>query len=376
MNLPRSLRGRLILSHLTVVVVATVVLVVASRMLAESFFRSHLHDMAGMMDAVGGMDEAMMRGQMGLSLESIEESFRSSLTSAFALAVLAGIVTAVGAAVIASERIVRPIHAVRNAARRLAAGHYRERVPTPETDELAGLADDVNRLAAKLEATEQRRIELISEVAHELRTPVATIRGYMEGLLDGVFEPTPEVFAAASREASRLERLTADLSELSRAEEGAIRLRRRPVDLDDLVTEVVERWRPRFDAKAIRLTIETSGGISVVGDPDRLTQVITNLISNALRYTDEGGEVAVSVTADGAEAVVMVSDDGKGLSPEELDQVFERFYRADPAVSGGTGIGLTIARDLARLHGGDLTASSPGPGLGATFTLRLPLAHP
>ncbi len=376
MKLPRSLRGRLILSHLTVVVVATIVLVVASRLLAESFFRGHLHDMAGMMDEIGRMGDMMGAGDMRLTLASIEENFRNSLTSAFALAVVAGIVTAVAAAVVASARIVRPIYAVRNAARRLASGHYSERVPTPDTEELAGLAEDVNCLAASLEATEQRRLELISEVAHELRTPVATIRGYMEGLLDGVFEPSPEVFAAASREASRLERLTADLSELSRTEEGAVRLHRSRVDLGSLVADVAERWRPRFDAKSLRLTVETAADVQVDADPDRLTQVFTNLLSNALRYTDSGGHVTVQVGRSDTEATVTVTDDGRGLSPEELDRVFERFFRADPSVSGGAGIGLTIARELARLHGGDLEAASPGLGRGATFTLRLPLARP
>ncbi len=370
MKLPRSLRGRLVLSHLTVVVVATVVLVVASRWLAESFFHAHLIDMDRMMAGNGMMMEDASRFDMA---RTIEENFRTSLSSAFGLAILAGIATAVGAALVASHRIARPLTAVRDAARRLASGHYAERVPIPDTEELASLAEDVNRLAANLEATEQRRIELISEVAHELRTPVATIRGYMEGLLDGVFEPSPEIFAAASREAARLERLTADLSELSRTEEGVIDLDRRAIDVAALVDEIAERWRPRFEAKSIRLMVDASAGTVVEGDPDRLTQIITNLLSNALRYTDAGGRVTVTVDSAGAEARMTVTDDGRGLSPDELDRIFERFYRADPSVSGGTGIGLTIARDLARLHGGDLTAASPGPGRGASFTLHLPL---
>lgn len=369
-----SLRGRLILSHLTVVLVATVVLVVASRVLAESFFRGHLHDMAGMMGGEEMMNGPMMQGDLGVTLSDIEANFRNSLTSALGLAILAGIVTAIGAAIVASMRIVKPIATVRDATRRLAAGHYSERVPTPHTTELAALAEDVNRLAASLEATEQRRLELISEVAHELRTPVATIRGYMEGLLDGVFEQTAEIFAAVSREASRLERLTADLSELSRTEEGAVSLERREVNLAALVGDLVERWRPRFEGESLNLSFETASSPTVVGDPDRLSQVITNLLSNAVRYTQTGGTVTIRVTGSADEAHVTVTDDGRGLTADELDHVFERFYRADPSVPGGAGIGLTIARDLARLHDGDLTASSPGPGLGATFTLTLPLA--
>jgi histidine kinase len=269
------------------------------------------------------------------------------------------------------------VHEVRDATRRLANGHYDERVAEPGERELAELARDVNRLAVELETVERRRARLVSEVAHEMRTPLTTIEGYVEGMLDGIFEPTEEVLGAIGEETSRLQRLASDLAEFSRAEEGAVALHVRVVDLGDLAATSAERLRPQFDEKGVTLAVRGGPPLPVEVDPDRVAQVLTNLFGNALTYTPAGGQVEVQASRDHERARIAVSDTGIGLSPDDLELVFDRFYRVQGAVrpAGGSGIGLTIARGLARAHHGDIEASSPGLDAGSVFTLTLPLAH-
>lgn len=356
-----TLRARLLLSHLAVVAIGITILVLAGRRLGSVFVDDHLRTMTHMM---GGMAE----GEAGQLKAGIDSAFNRALLWT---ALISG-AAAAAAATIAAVRVLRPLEQVRQVARRLATGSYHERVPVPAEEELAALATDVNTLAQALEETEQRRLLLISEVAHELRTPVATLKGYLEGLLDGVFEPDPETVAAAVREANRMERLASDLSALSRAEEGQVDLRLEPADLGQLAAEVAGRLRPQFDDQDVRLQVDTGPPLHVHVDRDRMAQVLTNLVGNALSYTPPGGQVTVRPSLEGDRARIEVSDTGRGLTAEQVDMVFERFYRVDRSAVGGTGIGLTIARSLARLHGGDITVSSPGLGEGSTFVLALP----
>jgi len=358
----QSLRARLMLSHLLVVVVGVVTVLITSRLVAAQFFRSHITNMGH------------MAGMTGAMTTDVEAGFSEAFNQSLLIAVLTSTAAAMIASAFASTRVLRPLRRIRVAARRLAAGSFEERVPVPRETELAALATDVNTLAEALESTEQRRLRLISEVAHELRTPLSTIEGYMEGLLDGVFEPSDEIFAASAREASRLKRLAADLSALSRAEEGMMSLEMETVDLAEIATRAAERLELSFEDKGIALVVDAPISLRVVGDEDRLSQVFTNLLSNALRYTASGGRVEVVARRAGPNALVRVVDDGRGLTDEQLDLVFERFYRVDPDQQSGTGIGLTIARSIARMHGGDLRAESPGLGRGAVFELVVPLA--
>jgi len=362
-RLTGTLRARLVLSHLAVVVISIGVLVVAGRQLGSAFVSSHLHSMGQMM---GGMDM--------VDTAQLEQGIDSAFDQALLWAALLGALAALAAASYGAVRLLRPLDDVRQVARRLATGSYGERAAVPQEAELAGLAGDVNALAQALEATEQRRLRLISEVAHELRTPVATLKGYLEGLLDGVFEPDPETLAASIREARRLERLADDLGALSRAEEGAVDLRLETVDLTRLAVDVANRLRPQFDDQQVTLTVEPGPSLPVSVDTDRITQVLTNLIGNALTYTPTGGHVTVRSARAGHIADVTVTDTGRGLTDEQARLVFDRFYRTDRSTRG-TGIGLTIARSLARLHGGDVTASSPGLGQGSTFRLTLPVIN-
>lgn len=356
----RSLRARLLLSHLAVVAIGIAIVLLVGRQFGSVFVGDHLRSMAG-----------MMRG-MGMEAGQLEQGIDSAFNRALLWAALISGGVATAAASYAAYRVLRPLDEVRRVARRLATGSYHERMPVPEEEELAAVASDVNSLAAALEETEQRRLQLISEVAHELRTPVATLKGYLEGLLDGVFEPDARTLAAGIRETDRLERLAEDLSTLSRTEEGRVDLRPEPMDLGHLVTEIAERLRSQFDDKGVTLKIEVGPALPVMADRDRTAQVLTNLIGNALAYTPASGQVQVRPRRQESMAAVEVSDTGRGLTPEQVSLVFDRFYRVDRSAGPGTGIGLTIARSLARLQGGDISVSSAGPGQGSTFVLSLP----
>jgi signal transduction histidine kinase len=284
--------------------------------------------------------------------------------------------------VFVAGRVLRPVRRLVTASRRLAAGHYGERVPAETPDELGELAAGFNELAGALEATEQRRLELVGDVAHELRTPIATLEGYLEGLLDGVVEPSPATWARLHGEAGRLRRLVDDLQELSRAEAGQIPLRLTAADPGTVVHSAVARLEAQFGEKGLALAVDVPTGLPPVrADHDRAVQVLTNLLTNALRYTPAPGHVRVTAHpaagAAGPAVAFAVTDSGLGVAPEDLPHLFERFYRADKSRSralGGSGIGLTVARALVEAMGGRIRAESAGPGRGSTFAFTLPLA--
>jgi histidine kinase len=288
------------------------------------------------------------------------------------IALAASLVLSTLIALVMSRRTLLSLDQLRVGARGLAAGNYDERVARPAEPELADLADDINHLAASLAQTEQRRAALIGDVAHEMRTPLTTMNGVLEGFDDGLFTAA-ELADAVRTEVARLHHLAGDLAAVSRAEEGRLQLDRQAGDLREVITSVAERLRPRFDTAGIGLTVEAPTALPATFDHERMVQVLTNLIGNALAYTPGGGTVTVNAHATAGEVRIAVTDTGRGLLPQDLERIFERFYRADPHDhSGGTGIGLTISRAIARAHGGRLTATSPGPGRGATFELVVP----
>jgi signal transduction histidine kinase len=288
---------------------------------------------------------------------------------------IALVTTLVGSTIIAivvSRRTLRSVEQLRVGAGRLAAGNYSTPVPRPSEAELADLADDINHLAATLADTEQRRAALIGDVAHEMRTPLTTLSGTLEGFDDGLFT-ADELRSTVRTEVARLQHLAGDLAAVSRAEEGRLYVDRQRCDLREVIQTVVDAIGPRFDTASVGLHIESPSRVSAIVDRERMVQVISNLLDNALAYTPSGGRVDVTVSSTPNDLRVSVTDTGRGLQPDDLDRIFERFYRTDPSDhTGGTGIGLTISRAIARAHGGDLTAASPGPGRGSTFEIVLP----
>lgn len=352
----------MILSHFAVVFVGVITVLIATSLLAPAFIEDHIAAMERIVDSGAGAE----------AIADFETGVLTGFSQALFIGAIVSTIVALIVGIVASNRLLRPIDGIRTATRRLASGAYSERIEPPPEAELAALAQDVNALAQTLEETEKRRLRLISEVAHELRTPLATIKGYMEGLVDGVFPATDEVFIATGHEAARLERLAADLSELSRVEEGALGLRFGPLDLGEVAREVAERLGPQFEDEGVTLRVADLPTLQVLADRDRMAQVFTNVIGNALSYTPRGGVVEITGDITDNLVTVSVTDTGRGLDEHQLERVFDRFYRADRSAPGGAGIGLTIARSLVRAHRGSIEVSSAGPGHGATFTVSLP----
>jgi signal transduction histidine kinase len=324
-------------------------------------------------EAMGHMPGDPMGEAMGrATLVAFVEATRQALVAATVIAVLAAIVVSLAVA----ARIARPVSALAAAARRIAHGQYAERVPTDEPGELGELAVSFNDMAGSLEATERRRLQLVGDVAHELRTPLTTLDGYLEGLEDGVVQSTPETWRLLRTETARLTRLVNDLSELWRAEAHQLPLRIDTVDVAAVATEVVGRFVPQARGRGVRIEIEAGPAVAET-DRDRVAQIVSNYLSNAVRHAPDGSTVRVVTTTSGGQVTLRVADEGPGLAQDQLEAVFERFYRIDPARSraaGGAGIGLAIVRALANAMGGRAWADSAGPGQGATFILELPAA--
>jgi two-component system sensor histidine kinase BaeS len=365
---------KLLASYLIVIFVGLTTLAIAAESVAPTAFDRHMMGMRGMMNGRG----SEIRPSMGMDLleEDLFTNFRTALTEALSWAIITGLAAAVAVSVFVSRRVVNPIRQMMQASRHIAAGHYRERVSVTGDDELGQLARSFNRMAATLEQTETMRRDLIANVAHELRTPLSSIKGYMEGLIDGVLPAEPDTYQLVYREADRLQRLVNDLQELSRVEAGAFQLERRSVSLAALAGQTADRLRPQFEEKAVNLHLNVPDNLPpVAADEDRLSQVLVNLVGNALQYTPAGGSVTISAAADNRRVELSVSDTGLGIAPEHLPYLFTRFYRVDKSRSragGGSGIGLTIAKHLVEAHGGEIRATSPGVGQGSTFGFWLP----
>lgn len=302
----------------------------------------------------------------------IQEEYDKALTTSLLVATGIGLLIALGLGYFFSGRVLRTIGTVNRSAQRLAAGHYDVRVPEPREAELAALVASVNTLADSLSRTEQSRARLVSDLAHEIRNPLSTIEGYIEGLIDGVLPAERETYEAVAREAHRLQRLTRDLSTLSKAQEGELTYATQPVDLAAAARSVVDALNLQFELNDVTLETEMDTELPVMADPDRLAQALTNLLGNALGHTPPGGSVRVIGEATGDTCSIAIRDTGDGIPRDQLEIIFDRFTRLDPE-QPGTGIGLNIARTLMRGQGGDVTAASDGPGRGASFTLSLPL---
>jgi signal transduction histidine kinase len=366
-----SLRGKIFLAHLLVIAVGVVTLFVATLGIAPTLFDR-------LMTAMMGPNASSMGGMMAGMAETTTQAFRAAMLQALLLSAGAATLAAVAVSLFVSARIVTPIQHLLAASRRIASGHYAERVPAAQTDELGVLASQFNTMAAELEAAERRRVALIGDVAHELRTPLATIEGYTEGLLDGVVAPGAETWALLHDEAGRLRRLVQELQELSRAEARQLPLQLRACPPAELVDQAVRRIAPQFAEKGVTLATDSPADLPAVrADADRIIQVLINLLGNALRSTPAGGRVHVSTERQKDAVTFHVADTGIGIASEHLPHLFERFYRVDKARSralGGSGIGLTISRAIVEAHDGQIWTASPGLGLGATFSFTVPIA--
>lgn len=362
MRRPQSLRSRLLLANLVVAGAALGTVVVAVSLVGPGYFAEAMGHRPG--DPIGAAMDAATR-------IAFDDAVRSALLAAGIIAV----VTAVVVSLALSSAIAGPVTRLVTAARRIAQGHYAERVAEGGEGEFAELASSFNAMTGSLEATETRRLQLVGDVAHELRTPLSTLDGYLEGLEDGIVEPTAETWRLLRTETARLTRIVNDLQDLWRAEARQLPLKIEPIDAGAVVRDVVERIGPMAAARRMHIDADVPPGpLLVQADRDRLAQIITNYLTNAVRYSADGSTISVAVQA-GASVVVSVRDQGPGLTPDQRSQVFERFYRIDPSRSralGGAGIGLAIVRALAEAMNGRAWAESDGPGTGSTFAVALP----
>lgn len=309
----------------------------------------------------------------------VGETFRF-LTDFWWQFLLAGALAAGIALVVArwlARGMTQPLRDMATAAHRMETGDYSRRVHTRSRDEVGQLATAFNRMSAELENLEQSRRDLVANVSHELKTPIAAIRAHLENLLDGVEQPEPRTMQVMLSQTERLGRLIEQLLELSRLESGELPLQREEVPLAPLVTQVLSEIEMACSDRGVAVESQLPNDLpSVNADRERVHQVLFNLVDNAVRFTPEGGAVTVSAHRHNGSVEVKVADTGVGIPPEHLPRLFERFYRADPARSrgdGGTGIGLAIARSVVEAHGGHIRAESE-LGRGSVFTFDLPVA--
>ena len=334
-----NLASKLFFSHLTIVMLSVMLVAGLTATVAPVvFFTVTEYEIVSL-----GRSGVLQTGSV--TTQSLDNGFREAINGGLLIAGVISTVAAAGAGWYMSRRIVRPIKEVVEASQEIASGRYDRRLAVTGNDELSDLSTSFNQMAESLADIENTRKQLLADVSHELKTPLASIKGYMEGLEDGVVPASSETFHLVYREADRLQRLVRDLEELSQAESTLPQLNLDQANIVQLVSDVVAQMQPQFDEKGVSIAVkaEAADALTLV-DSDRIRQVLTNLVGNALQYTPCGGDVIVSVGQEHASLCVSVKDTGIGLAESDLGQIFQRFYRVDKSRSrsgGGSGIGLT-----------------------------------
>ena len=312
----------------------------------------------------------------GSESEHVEEAFWAALLLGLTVSLLIAVAAALAVSAYFSRRVQRSVSSVTTVAGQIGAGRHSARVADPGLgEEFTTLAEAINSLASRLETSETARRQMLSDLAHEMRTPLATIDAHLEAVEDGVRPLDASTLEVIGTSTSRLRRLAEDIAAVSRAEEGRLTIDRVVVPAADVARSAAAAALDRYEAQGVSLHVDSTGDPLVRVDPDRIGQVLGNLLDNALRHTPEGGTVSLTCRARDGGVEYVVSDSGSGIGPEHLDHLFDRFYRADTArdrLHGGSGIGLSIAKALVEAHGGSIGAESAGPGHGSTFWVRLP----
>ncbi|WP_324649971.1 HAMP domain-containing sensor histidine kinase [Georgenia sp. H159] len=363
----RGLGARLLAAIVAVVLVAGATAWIVASVVGPAIFHDHI---------------LMAQPATSDVVAHAEEAFTAAWTLSLALALLAGLATSVVMSVVLARRITRLLHRLRQAATRVASGDYAARVPEvhmgSEFDDLAGA---FNTMAAELGEIEGARTRMLADLAHEMRTPVATLDGYLEGMSDGVVRADERTVGMLREQVGRLARLAEDIGLVTAAGEGRLSMHLRPVRVGEVLDGALAEAGSRFADTGVDLRLVAPGQVRravLTADRDRLGQVLTNLLDNALRHTPRGGRVEVGAHLEQDRVYLRVEDTGSGIAQEHLTHVFERFYRADAArdrAHGGSGIGLAIVRSIVHAHGGTVTAASPGVGEGAVFTVVLPVSQ-
>lgn len=305
------------------------------------------------------------------------EQYLDSVNQAILWSGLIAIIIALFLGLLLARRITRPLSQLTEATHAVAAGDFSRQVPVTSEDELGRLAEDFNQMAHALELSETQRRQLLADTAHDLRTPISVMRSHLEAMLDGVFPMTHENLAAIHEETLHLSRLVEDVRLLSLAETGHLPLEKNPVNLGLLTDQVVSAFAPLAEADGVRLEAYLAETPTVMADEARLHQVLSNLISNALRYAPlsiQGAPVVtVTLKEEAGEVIITIADNGPGLTAEQKERVFDRFWRSDAArdrQGGGSGLGLAISKSIVEAHNGRIAVTAI-PGQGTTFTITL-----
>lgn len=288
--------------------------------------------------------------------------------------IIAGIVGIV-LALLFSRNILKPIRELTEATKKMQQGELDQRVDTSSGGEIGKLGESFNELARRLKEQKTLREEMVSDVAHELRNPLSNIQGYLEGLKEGMIDPTKQVFETLHQQSLVLNRLVNDLRDVNRAKAGKLNLDKKLLVLEDIISREIKALKAKAEENDVELSQNLNGPNLLEADPERISQVVRNLIDNAITHTPKGGEINIESRTTSGEVVTTVSDDGAGIPEEDLPHIFDRFYRVDKSRSrgtGGTGLGLTIAKEIIESHGGRIMAKSR-EGKGSTFEFTLPL---
>lgn len=355
------LATRVFWAMVLVVLAGAGTLLAVSLLLAPTVFHRHL-------DQAGVLQDPAVTGH-------VEEAFAVAALASTGIGVLAALAVAAFGSWLVARRLTDPIAATALTAGRLAAGDYSARVEEPRLGpELGALTESVNGLAQRLEDTEQSRIRLMADLAHQLRTPLASIEATVSAIADHVLPADDATLATLTDQSRRLSRLIDDLASVSRAEERAFHLAISSIDAVTVARAATTAAAPSFARAGVALHGPDGPPVQVLADPDRLGEVLAELLANSLRHCRAGGHVTVTAARRGRTADITVFDTGSGFDPAQAERIFQRFYRADPALGNptGSGIGLTVARALIEAQHGTLTADSPGTEAGAHFTVSLP----
>ncbi len=313
-------------------------------------------------------------------LPELNEAISRLLVGSVGLAALIAFLVGTGFSMLVWWAIIQPIRNMGESSQRIANGRYDERVELPYRagEAITQLAINFNQMAQTLESVEEQRVRLMGNVTHELRTPLTSLSGYVDGLGDGIFEPNEKLIGSMQKQIGRMKRLVDETQELSQTESGAIDLNLESINVTDTINQVIYQLSPQADAKKHTVRFqEPAQDVYVTADYDRLIQILLNLLSNAIGYTPPNGQIDFTLKTEAQTCQILVTDSGIGIPAEALPFLFERFYRVDQSRSrehGGSGVGLTISRNLARQMGGDLIAQSSGVGSGSCFQLTLPLS--
>lgn len=308
-------------------------------------------------------------------LGHIDTLFLASTEQALIFGALASVAIALALGMVLARSLTRPVRELTSAIHAVAGGELQQTVPVRSRDELGELSETFNKMSADLTAANQQRRQMTADIAHDLRTPVTVLSGYLEALRDGVLQPTPERFAILYEEAQHLQGLIEDLRTLSLADAGELALHPEPVDARALLERIAASHGRQAEQQGVALVVRVSDATPPLNvDINRMVQVLNNLVSNALRYTPAGGTITLAAEPSPAGATLQVSDTGAGIPPESLSRIFDRFYRTDAArqqSQGESGLGLAIARAIVEAHGGTISVASE-LGSGATFIITAP----